>query len=137
MRIALKRRDAREAEGARLLSEYPPLKGIEGSNPSLSAMHHVGCMAALNLTWFRAPGIMHHALNHVRFRVSPELHVVQDKVHDWQARNFAKQNLAPIAQMDRASDYESAGRVFESPWARHAPRRVHGSRAPYMVHGAI
>jgi hypothetical protein len=25
---------------------------------------------------------------------------------------------APIAQMDRASDYESAGRVFESPWAR-------------------
>ena len=31
------RRDAREAEGARLLSEYPPLKGIEGSNPSLSA----------------------------------------------------------------------------------------------------
>ena len=21
--------------------------------------------------------------------------------------------------MDRASDYESAGRVFESPWARH------------------
>ena len=26
----LKRRDAREAEGARLLSEYPPLKGIEG-----------------------------------------------------------------------------------------------------------
>ena len=26
---------------------------------------------------------------------------------------------APIAQMDRASDYESAGRVFESPWARH------------------
>jgi hypothetical protein len=27
-------------------------------------------------------------------------------------------NHAPIAQMDRASDYESAGRVFESPWAR-------------------
>ena len=25
---------------------------------------------------------------------------------------------SPIAQMDRASDYESAGRVFESPWAR-------------------
>ena len=26
---------------------------------------------------------------------------------------------APIAQMDRASDYESAGRPFESGWARH------------------
>jgi hypothetical protein len=25
---------------------------------------------------------------------------------------------APIAQMDRASDYESAGRGFESSWAR-------------------
>jgi hypothetical protein len=34
----LKRRDAREAEGARLLSEYPAKNGIEGSNPSLSAM---------------------------------------------------------------------------------------------------
>jgi len=44
-------------------------------------MHHVRCMAALNLTWFRAPRITNHALNHVRFRVSPELHVVQDKVH--------------------------------------------------------
>ena len=44
---------------------------------------------------------------------------------------------APIAQMDRASDYESAGRVFESPWARHEPHRVRGCRAPYMVHGAI
>ncbi len=59
--------------------------------------------------------------------------------------------------MDRASDYESAGRVFESPWARHTPRRVYGSpelnvvqganyyepckvrgsHAPYVVHGAI
>ena len=33
----------------------PTKIGTEGSNPSLSAMHHVGCMAALNLTWFRAP----------------------------------------------------------------------------------
>ena len=31
-------RDAREAEGARLLSEYPAYNGIEGSNPSLSAI---------------------------------------------------------------------------------------------------
>ncbi len=28
---------------------------------------------------------------------------------------------APIAQLDRASDYESAGRGFESSWARHFP----------------
>ena len=27
---------------------------------------------------------------------------------------------APIAQLDRASDYESAGRGFESLWAHHA-----------------
>ncbi len=26
--------------------------------------------------------------------------------------------IAPIAQLDRASDYESAGRGFESSWAR-------------------
>ncbi|GEM_PF-7108596 len=26
--------------------------------------------------------------------------------------------IAPIAQMDRASDYESAGRGFKSSWAR-------------------
>jgi len=24
---------------------------------------------------------MHHAMNHVRFMISPELHVVQDRVH--------------------------------------------------------
>ena len=27
-------------------------------------------------------------------------------------------SCAPVAQLDRASDYESAGRVFESPRAR-------------------
>jgi hypothetical protein len=42
---------------------------------------------------------------------------------------------APIAQMDRASDYESAGRVFESPWARHVPLRVHGSPEPRKIQG--
>jgi hypothetical protein len=26
-------------------------------------------------------------------------------------------NNAPIAQLDRVTDYESVGRVFESPWA--------------------
>ncbi len=26
---------------------------------------------------------------------------------------------APIAQLDRAPDFESVGREFESPWARH------------------
>ena len=33
---------------------------------------------------------------------------------------------APVAQLDRASDFESAGRPFEPDRARHAPRRVHG-----------
>ena len=33
------RRDAREAEGARLEIVYSANNGIEGSNPSLSAMH--------------------------------------------------------------------------------------------------
>ena len=30
----------------------------------------------------------------------------------------AVHRYAPIAQMDRASDYESEGRLFESAWAR-------------------
>ena len=38
-------RDAREAEGARLEIVYSANNGIEGSTPSLSAMHHVRCMA--------------------------------------------------------------------------------------------
>ena len=42
-------RDAREAEGARLEIVYPANNGIEGSNPSLSAMHHVRCMASPEL----------------------------------------------------------------------------------------
>ena len=25
--------------------------------------------------------------------------------------------IAPMAQLDRVTDYESVGRVFESPWA--------------------
>ena len=33
---------------------------------------------------------------------------------------------APIAQLDRAPDYESVGRPFESGWARHASYMVHG-----------
>ena len=28
-------------------------------------------------------------------------------------------HIAPIAQLDRVTDYESVGRVFESPWAHH------------------
>ena len=36
-RMARSRRDAREAEGARLEIVYPANNGIEGSNPSLSA----------------------------------------------------------------------------------------------------
>src|SRR6266550_2647143 len=33
------------------------------------------------------------------------------------AAKYAIPQPAPIAQLDRASDYESEGRVFESPWA--------------------
>ena len=33
---------------------------------------------------------------------------------------------APVAQLDRASDFESAGRPFEPDRARHTPRRVYG-----------
>jgi hypothetical protein len=42
---------------------------------------------------------------------------------------------APVAQLDRASDFESAGRPFESDRARHAPCKVRGCRVPYRVHG--
>ena len=30
-------------------------KGDVGSNPTPSAIHHAGCVAALNPTWFRTP----------------------------------------------------------------------------------
>ena len=39
------RRDARAVEGARLEIVCSDKIGTEGSNPSLSAMHHVRCMA--------------------------------------------------------------------------------------------
>jgi hypothetical protein len=35
------------ADGARLEIVCSAKSGTEGSNPSLSAMHHVGCMAAV------------------------------------------------------------------------------------------
>ena len=34
--------------------------------------------------------------------------------------------FAPIAQLDRVPDYESVGRVFESPWARQENQEVSG-----------
>ncbi len=43
---------------------------------------------------------------------------------------------APVAQLDRASDFESAGRPFEPDRARHAPRGVHGWPEPHVVQGA-
>ena len=52
-------------------------KGDVGSNPTLSATNHVGFVAAVHLTWCAAPYVMYHALNHVRFRIRPELNVVQ------------------------------------------------------------
>ena len=33
-------------------------------------------------------------------------------------------------------DYESAGRPFESGWARHKPSRVCGCPEPYVVQGS-
>ena len=60
------RRDAREAEWVRLLSECMPLKGVPG----------------------------------VRIPLSPPF-----------------KYCAPIAQLDRALDYESKGRRFDSFWA--------------------
>jgi hypothetical protein len=45
---------------------------------------------------------------------SPEPNVVSGAMH----HNFISCLGAPIAQLDRAPDYESVGRVFESPWAR-------------------
>jgi len=38
-------------------------------------------VAAVHLAWCTAPWVMHDALNHVKFRISPELNVVQDGVH--------------------------------------------------------
>jgi hypothetical protein len=35
---------------------------------------------------------------------------------------------APIAQLDRVTDYESVGRVFESPWAHHFALKLYGLR---------
>lgn len=35
------------------------------------------------------------------------------------------QCCGPIAQLDRAFDYESRGREFESSWARHSPQYKH------------
>ena len=43
------------------------------------------------------------------------------------AAKYAIPQPAPIAQLDRASDYESEGRVFESPWA-HSVFRVVSTR---------
>ena len=40
------------------------------------------------------------------------------------AAKYATPQHAPIAQLDRASDYESEGRVFESPWAHSRTVRI-------------
>ncbi len=57
-------------------------------------------------------------------------------VAQWQSTGLWLQGLrvrvppftpdAPIAQPDRAPDFESVGREFESPWARHM--KISGSR---------
>jgi hypothetical protein len=42
-----------------------------------------------------------------------------------------KVRFAPIAQLDRVPDYESVGRVFESPWAR---KEINGLRKMSVTH---
>ena len=75
-----KRRDAREAEGARLEIVYSANNGIEGSNPSLSATNHVGFVAAVHHTWCAAPS------THIpRVHGSPELKVVQNAINHCQS----------------------------------------------------
>ena len=44
------------------------------------------------------------------------------------AAKYAIPQPAPIAQLDRASDYESEGRVFESPWAHSGIPRSYTAR---------
>ncbi len=72
--------DGREAEGAGLLNLYTR-KGIEGSNPSLSAQ--MKCSGTCIHCEISAGAVMAVA-------------------------------VAPLAQLDRASDYESEGQRFES-----------------------
>ncbi len=48
------RRDAREAEGAPLLREYRVKSSIEGSNPSLSAIHAKAAFGRLLHVWLRS-----------------------------------------------------------------------------------
>ena len=49
---------------------------------------------------------------------------------------FTHPSFAPVAQLDRASDFESAGRPFEPDRARPAPCKVQGCHVPFVVHGA-
>ena len=44
---------------------------------------------------------------------------------------------APVAQLDRASDFESAGRPFEPDRARPEPCKVRDCPEPRVVQGAI
>jgi hypothetical protein len=53
------------------------------------------------------------------------------------SRVFAAQNAqaknAPVAQLDRAPDYESGGRTFESFRARHFTRSVPDTAEPAVL----
>ena len=43
------------------------------------------------------------------------------------ASNLQLLTFAPIAQLDRVTDYESVGRVFESPWAHQQYQALRGN----------
>ena len=54
---------------------------------------------------------------------SPITHPIIN-IGNWKAANFQYSFYAPVAQLDRAPDFESVGRGFESLRARHKFKRV-------------
>ncbi len=80
------------AEGAPLLREYVVCSRIEGSNPSLTAIHY------RPMAFF----LFRRNKNVIYFTTSS----LEDTV-------------APLAQLDRVPGYEPGGRRFESSRAHH------------------
>ena len=85
-------RGGRAAEGAPLLREYRVKSSIEGSNPSLSATLHCA-----------------HVILCIRIL----------RIHDTAHTRDILKTYAPVAQLDRAADYGSAGLGFESSQVHH------------------
>ncbi len=75
--------DPAERRGRRSEALHHMVYRAKRAHPTPSATNHVGFVAAVHLTWCTAPWIMRHVPNHVGFGISPELNVVQDRVHGW------------------------------------------------------